>query len=147
MACPFFVPLRRLDQGDHSGPWLNPPRLPLGEAYHGICQALATEPFEPPESAQRELCNCGYARGRCDRFPAGSQADAVRFSVRRDRRARLEIVYILEKNHSPAEHGVFEYLVGEARMIGLPSHLRLEEQARAFLASYLEQGLVLRAKA
>jgi hypothetical protein len=59
--------------------------------------------------------------------------------VRGDGNARLEIVYIFEKNHSPAEHGVFDYVAGEARIIGLPSNSRLEEQARVFLESYLER--------
>lgn len=147
MACPFFVPLRRLDEGPDSGPWLNPPRLPLGEAYRGTCLAQPGEPFEPPESAQRELCNCGYARGRCNRFPAGSRDDAVRFSVRIDMAGIVEVVYVFEKNHSPAEHGAFQYQIREARMIGLPSNLGLEQQARAFLESYLGQRSAMRAKA
>ena len=100
MACPFFVPVRPMDDESGSGdagPWLIPPRLPLGEAFHGFCHATPGTPFEPPETEQRELCNCGYVRGRCGHFPADGAADAVRFSARSKGKARLEIVYILEK--------------------------------------------------
>jgi hypothetical protein len=38
-------------------------------------------------------------------------------------------------------------VVDEARMIELPTDRRLEQQARAFLASHLGQRSVLRAKA
>ena len=58
MACPFFKPARRLDAGG----WDPPPRLPLGDAWAGECTAGCGE--QPVESTQREVCNCGYARGR-----------------------------------------------------------------------------------
>jgi hypothetical protein len=71
----------------------------------------------------RDLCNTGYARGRCDRFPAGAFADAVRFSRTADGR----LIYILEKDHAPVEHGEMD----AARDPREP----LASQARAFLAS------------
>jgi len=100
--------------------WLHAPRLTLIDEYRGICQA--SEPFEPNESAQREICNCGYARGRCERFPSES-ADAVRFSMAPDNR----IIYILERDHMPGAHGV----VSEGEATGL-----LGAQIRAFAHSY-----------
>jgi hypothetical protein len=95
MACPFFKPSRRLD----SGGWDPAPRLPLGDAWGGECTAGCA--WEPPESTQREMCNCGYARGRCDHFPDDGEADAVRFSMAANER----LIYILEKDHAPIEHG------------------------------------------
>ena len=59
---------------------------------------------QPAESTQREVCNCGYARGRCEHFPAGMEADAVRFSMGADGR----LIYIFEKDHAPLEHGVID---------------------------------------
>lgn len=133
MACPFFVPSRRLE---NTG-WVRPPRLPLGDYFGGACYAQPSGVIELPESRQRELCNCGYARGKCDRFPSGSTADAVRFSVTDDTPNRLLMVYVVEKDHAPAKFGTLEYLIAEAHLDGLPISDILVQQARAFLESYL----------
>lgn len=95
MACPLFKPERRLDAGG----WNPAPRLPLGDAWAGECTAGCAE--QPGESTQREVCNCGYARGRCEHFPAGVEADAVRFSIGPGER----LIYIFEKDHAPLEYG------------------------------------------
>jgi hypothetical protein len=95
MACPFFKPARRLDAGG----WDPAPRLPLGDAWGGECTAGCAE--QPAESTQREVCNTGYARGRCAHFPSEIEADAVRFSICADGR----LMYILEKDHAPLEYG------------------------------------------
>ena len=94
MACPYFKPSRRLDAGG----WDPAPRLPLGDAWGGECTAGVA--WEPPEAIQREVCNCGYARGRCEHFPVDERADAVRFSSGAGER----LIYILEKDHAPIEH-------------------------------------------
>ena len=135
MACPFFVPSRRLE----NAAWVIPPRLPLGDPFGGACHAHPADIIEPPESQQREICNCGYARGRCDRFPANDAPDAVRFSVTDDSPARLSVVYVVEKDHTPAEFGTLEYTVADARLAGSPIGDVLAHQARAFLESYLRR--------
>ena len=134
MACPFFLPVRRLG----SGGWNPAPRLPLGEAFGGSCQALAASPFEPPEAIQRDLCNSGYARGRCSHFPDSGAADAVRFSVIGDHDGRVTLVYILEKDHAPTEYRLME----QATSAPEP----LASQARAFVESYLRQRAAGRAE-
>ena len=116
MACPYFQPVARLD----SSAWDPAPRLPLGDAWSGFCLAL-TSSFEPPESIQHELCNCGYARGRCAHFPAESSADAVRFA---HEPGSQKLLYILEKDHAPLAFGEFLESQHGAAMIA---------QARAFL--------------
>ena len=90
-----FKPARKLDAGG----WDPAPRLPLGDAWAGECTAECTE--QPVESMQREVCNSGYARGRCAHFPVGMEADAVRFSMGADGR----LIYIFEKDRAPLEHG------------------------------------------
>lgn len=135
MACPFFAPSRRLEIAG----WVRPPRLPLGDFFSGACHAKAAETVEPPDSHQRDLCNCGYARGRCDRFPGDQAPDAVRFSVTEDTPARLLVVYVVEKDHAPAEFGTLEYAVDEARLDGPAMSDVLVQQARAFLESYLSR--------
>ena len=133
MACPFFVPSHRLENAG----WVRPPRLPLGDPFGGACHARPADIVEPPEAQQRDLCNCGYARGRCDRFPGGSAPDAVRFSVTEDSPARLLVVYVVEKDHAPAAFGTLEYLVSDSHLGGAPISNVLQQQARAFLESYL----------
>ena len=135
MACPFFVPSRRLEIAG----WVRPPRFPLGDPFGGACHARSGDVIEPPEARQRELCNCGYARGRCDRFPGDSAADAVRFSVTDDTATRVSVVYVVEKDHAPAEFGTLEYLVDESRLDGPHISDVLVQQARAFLESYLSR--------
>jgi hypothetical protein len=135
VACPFFVPSRRLEITG----WVRPPRFPLGDPFGGACHAHPADIIEPPEARQRELCNCGYARGRCDRFPDDSAADAVRFSVADDTPARLLVVYVVEKDHAPTEHGKLEYAIDDARLDGPVITDVLVKQARAFLESYLRR--------
>lgn len=98
---------------------------------------MPTDIVEPPEARQRELCNCGYARTRCDRFPGGDAPDAIRFSVTEDTPARLSLVYVIEKNHAPVEHGTLLYKIEGDRLEGQPLSDVLIQQARAFLESYL----------
>ena len=116
--------------------WARAPRMPLGDAYGGHCRACAGEPVRPAETQLRELCNFGYARGRCDRFPAASGADAVRFSITSDDGSRVRMVYVVESEHAPLEHGSLEYLIEERRLEGAGPGL-LSAQAAAFVASYL----------
>jgi hypothetical protein len=118
MACPCFKPLRRLD----SGGWNPAPRLPLGDPWAGMCTAV--DAWEPPESTQRDICNHGYARRRCHRFPETEAADAVRFSMSAGER----LIYILEKDHAPIEHGEINAVVH--------SREPLISLARAFEESY-----------
>ena len=139
MACPFFAP---------SVPLAPPPnsaespmqRMPLGDAYAGICAADPSAPFEPSEPVLRRFCNCGYARGLCSRFPSDHPADAVRFSIFEDQgRADIRIVFIVEQYHSPLDHGPLRYSNGA--WIGDPPSEPLASQARAFIENYLSRKL------
>jgi hypothetical protein len=132
MPCPFFLPVRRLDPGA----WVHPPRLPLGDPYFGECHADPAAPHEPSEAHQRERCNCGYARYGCEHFPEDAAADAVRFSVLLDSGGRIELVYVVEKDYAPAEHGHLVYVADEDRWEGPHTSELLARQARAFLESH-----------
>ena len=129
------MPLTRLDQDR----WIHAPRLPLGHPYSGSCHARPEEPFEPPESSLHDLCNCGYARGRCDRFPPESLADAVRFSVTLVEPDAVGLVYILERDHAPVEHGTLKYATRQSRFVDAPPTAILAAQAQAFLESHAER--------
>jgi hypothetical protein len=111
------MPSVRVDASE----WLHAPRLTLIDEYRGSCHVSVA--FQPEESAQRDVCNCGYAGGRCDRFPEGS-ADAVRFSVIGE-----AILYVFEKDHFPLRHAVAEPGSEVADPV-------LAAQIRAFSESY-----------
>lgn len=98
MACPFFMPVEQVQETG----WIHAPRMPLGGRYRGWCKARPEETFE----AEGDLCNCGYARGLCDRFPRSAEADAVRFSVAAE--GPLKLVYIFERSHTPSSFGVLD---------------------------------------
>jgi hypothetical protein len=123
MACPYFLPKQRIG---HAG-WNPAPRLPLGDAWTGTCQAPPVGPFEPREETVREFCNYGYARGRCPHFPAQSEFDAVRFSSNTTEGHPLRIIYIREKDGAPVEHGEWRDNMDNAI---------LSAQGRAFMECY-----------
>lgn len=87
MACPFFVPIKPADPESRTTS-----RAPLGAVHEGRC--------EHGTGDWHRLCNFGYARRECDRFPSSYAYDAVRFSWRGDR-----LVYVLEANYAPAKFG------------------------------------------
>ena len=131
MACPYFFPVARLE----NGPWIVPPRLPLGDAYAGECRAGASA-FEPDEMHARQVCNSGYGRGCCDRFPETGPTDALRFHVAEDAGALLRIQYVFETAHWPGEHGLLECAADSPEVRGTEDAI-LRRQARAFADSYL----------
>ena len=124
MPCPWFLPVTRFDTDE----WIHAPRLPLGAEFRGVCKARADDPFIPTESEQRELCNCGYARGRCARLPDGS-ADAIRFSAV----SEVQIVWVVERGHAPAEFGTLAYIDGAIIAPSCAAAPLLTEQAAAFV--------------
>ena len=136
MPCPFFLPCRCLDPGA----WVHPPRLPLGDPHAGACHAGPALPHEPPEAHQRELCNYGYARYRCSHFPDDAAADAVRFSIASEAGGRLELIYVIEKDHAPVEHGRLIRLIEEGRWESLHTSELLARQAQAFVESHLRRA-------
>ena len=132
MACPYFYPVERFQERE----WPTPPRLPLGDPYHGMCLVNPTRETRPDMETLRQYCNLGYARGKCPHFPKDSSADAVRFMVARDQDTLLKLQYVVEKDHSPLEHGPLEYsLDGKRFLVGHSSEL-LRRQAQAYAESY-----------
>lgn len=132
MACPYFFPLARFE----SNPWAIPPRLPLGDPYAGECRASG-DTFQPDETRVRQVCNLGYGRACCDRFPQSSEADAVRFHIAQDAGTPIRIQYIFEKDCWPKEYGAFE--CANAAVASGPENEILRKQAGAFLESYLRR--------
>src|SRR5262249_9621337 len=80
MACPYFFPLHPTFEGE--GP--QHAMLPLGGLWSGDCRAAHCGQSQPDEATVRSLCNLGYARGTCSRFPVEDGPDAVRFTISAD---------------------------------------------------------------
>ncbi len=106
-------------------------RAPLGGTYRGDCDAAKV-------ACEARLCNFGYARGLCPHFPQGSVADALRFSVDGASDGLVRLIWILEKEHAPVEHGVLEYSESTREFVDTPGEV-LALQARVFLENYLRR--------
>lgn len=132
MACPYFFPLARIDDRT----WAVLPRLPLGDPHTGECRAHAAA-ITPGETTLRQLCNRGYGRGTCERFPQTAPSDAVRFHVSRHEGSALSIQYVFERDCWPLRYGVLEYTDGT---VGSGQDAILERQAIAFAESYLRRA-------
>jgi hypothetical protein len=141
LACPYFMPLARLENGS----WPHPARLPLGGGWCGHCTAPGHEGELPPQHVLEAFCNLGYASG-CNWAPQEHLWDAVRFAVsapiesavRNEAAARtLLLRYVCERNHAPAEHGDLEFDLARATWIRRHDDARIQKMAECFLETYL----------
>ena len=139
MACPFFMPVERLENGT----WLHAGRLPLGCGWSGHCTAPGHVGETPSHEDLREFCNLGYAEG-CGRLPGERAWDSVRFAARtvtdgNGDRSCIQIRYVCERAHRPADHGMLVFDVAEARWEPTHTDCRVQRMAECFLESYVEK--------
>jgi hypothetical protein len=139
VACPFFMPVEKLQNGN----WLHAGRLPLGCGWSGQCTAPGHEGEVPSQEELREFCNLGYAEG-CGRLPQERAWDSVRFAARTvgsdgGSGERVQVRYVCERGHRPAEHGVLEFEVQQERWVELHRDARVQRMAECFLESYIEK--------
>jgi len=111
--------------------------LPLGDFHRGLCLSTI-EPFTPEGFHVQQLCNLGYARGQCPRFPADADVDAVRFTIARDDGTAIHLRFVLERGHHPHAHGPLEYRRDVGGFAEKPEG-PLAAQATAYIASYLRR--------
>jgi hypothetical protein len=144
MACPFFMPMEKLEDGT----WQHAARLPLGCGWSGHC----TVPGHEDERLQTEElrgCNMGYA-DLCQRRPQERAWDAVRFAVRATAlRAepagsealggRIELQYVCERKHRPAEHGALEFDSVGLKWLRVHGDPRVQKMAECFLQAHLDR--------
>lgn len=135
MACPYFYPVS--PQAAAHGP--QNAMLPLGDAFSGLCRAVPGPGCQTDPAITRPLCNLGYARGLCGRFPEGDGPDAVRFTISADLGPFLRLYYVVERDHHPFAHGRLEYSRDDAAFASPPPGDSLDAQARAYIASYLRR--------
>ena len=147
MACPYFMPVVKLQ----NGAWPHPARLPLGCGWNGHCTAPGHEGEVPPQDVLEAFCNLGYASS-CAWAPPGRAWDAVRFSVsappessRKDKEkpspaaSVLRLVYVCERDHRPVAHGELIFDLTTAAWSCLHEDPRIQKMAECFLDSYLKK--------
>jgi hypothetical protein len=115
--------------------------LPLGGTWTGSCRALPDGACQPDEPSLRSLCNLGYARGACSRFPPGDGPDAVRFTISHDDGATLRIYYVVERDHHPFSYGPLEYSLASGEFTAPPEGEIVGRQAQAYVESYLRRKM------
>lgn len=87
----------------------------------------------------REVCNLGYGRAVCERFPRDSAAsDAIRFHIAKDDGELVKIQYVFERECWPAAHGSIECTVAHGAISTNADEI-LRRQAEAFLESYIRR--------
>ncbi len=114
--------------------------LPLGDAWSGLCHADPDNPWQPGAETLYPLCNIGYARACCPRFPAGDGPDSIRFSVSAAQGALLQLYYVVERDHLPLAHGALEYTTREAGFRPEPPLPAVARLAGAYVSSYLRRS-------
>jgi hypothetical protein len=133
MACPYFYPVTACGRAGENA------LLPLGDCWEGVCHATADTPWQPEEAALRPMCNLGYARGNCSRFPENEGPDAVRFVIADDDGSRVKIYYVVERDHHPFAHGPLHFSRVPGEFDAAPSGEILTRQATAYVESYMRR--------
>jgi hypothetical protein len=114
------------------------PPMPLGDAWSGVCRAAPGGDWLPDPNTLQQLCNFGYARGKCGCVPS-DVPDAVRFGVSHDRDGLIRIYWVMEKDHLPFAHGPLEYSRADAGFLAAHPDARVTQQAQAYVSSYLRR--------
>ena len=132
LACPFFMPQHRFENGS----WQHPSRLPLGSGWIGNCTAPGHEGDLPDLSVLQHGCNLGYATC-CSWRPLDRLWDSVRFQITRSGEQKLLLAYACEREHRPREHGTLEY--DPTSRVWVVSHpdSRVQRMAECHVQSYL----------
>jgi len=149
VACPYFMPVEKMENGN----WPHPSRLPLGCGWKGHCTAPGHEQQVPSQDILEAFCNLGYASS-CSWAPAQRAWDSVRFAViaplLQSVRAKVEITsdeparllrltYVCERDHRPVEHGELEFDVAANSWRKSHPDARIQKMAECFLESYLKK--------
>ena len=145
MACPYFMPVEKFQ----NGAWPHPGRLPLGGGWRGHCTAPGHEGQVPSQSALESFCNLGYASA-CSWSPQERRWDSVRFAVTAPEVVKpktpisltaparvLQLRYVCERNHLPVEHGGLEFDLSKVEWLRRHQDERVQKMAECFLESYL----------
>lgn len=140
MACPFFMPIAKLENGI----WLHAQRLPLGCGWSGHCTAPGHEGDSPSQEELQEFCNLGYANA-CARMPGERAWDSVRFGIKAvcvdgQKKESIHLRYVCERDHHPVEHGVLEFDAACDQWRASHADARVQRMAECYLAAYFDKN-------
>jgi hypothetical protein len=146
LACPYFTPVSKLENGN----WPHPARLPLGCGWSGHCTAAGHEGQIPAQHILEACCNLGYASS-CTWAPLQRAWDAVRFSVSTPNEIGnagqaaspsrvLRLLYVCERDHRPVTHGDLLIDLSNANWLRRHDDARIQKMAECFLDSYLKKA-------
>ena len=133
VACPYFMPERRLESD-----WPFPQRLPLGAGWAGSCNAPGHEGAHPSEEELKAGCNMGYAKA-CHRIPADRQADAVRFALGEERNGVLHVLFVCERAYLPAGNGELLYDKASKHWVQGHDNPCVQRMAECYLQAQMER--------
>ena len=140
MACPYFMPVEKLE----GGTWPHPRRLPLGAGWSGHCTAPGHIGEVPTREILEECCNLGYGNS-CERLPPDRECDAVRFGIGGRSVASksvfsgeisnrtIAILYVCELQHRPKQHGTLEFDPQTMRWLRPHADSCVQRMAECFL--------------
>jgi hypothetical protein len=145
LACPYFMPLEKLEGGN----WQHPARLPLGGGWIGHCTAPGHKGEVPAQNILEAFCNLGYACD-CAWAPRERASDAVRFAVLAPSIANahreneqtmrsIRICFVCERNHRPIKRGDLEFDLQRSVWVQSDADPRIQQMAECFLKSYLSR--------
>jgi len=139
MACPYFMPTERLENGS----WPHPSRLPLAGGWNGHCTAPGHDGETPTQNIVEAFCNLGYADG-CSWAPRARAFDAVRFAVQpqaeKANGARIiQLQYVCERNHRPLEAGILQFDAAQKRWLQAHADRCIQKMAGCFLEAYMKR--------
>lgn len=148
MACPYFMPLAKLENGS----WPHPARLPLGCGWTGHCTAPGHEAQTPAQGVLEAFCNLGYA-SNCGWAPPQPAWDSIRFAVcapnpsnpdkglnTDDPLSRtVSLLYVCERDHRPITHGELMFDLITTTWPRRHADARIQKMAECFLESYLKK--------
>lgn len=138
MACPYFMPVEKLENGT----WPHAARLPLGCGWSGHCTAPEHQGETPSQEQLQQFCNLGYAEA-CGRLPKDREWDSIRFGAKNVRgdgsTGRIQVRYVCERDHRPAGHGTLEFDATEKIWNVRHPDDRLQRMAECFVLSYVEK--------
>ena len=138
MACPFFMPIEKLE----TGAWPHASRLPLAGGWSGHCTAPGHDGEIPALLVLEKSCNLGYSAD-CDWLPRDRRFDAVRFAVSARRKEpstigrTLRVKYVCERGNRPVEHGMLDFDIITSTWTQPHGDARIQKMAECFLSTYL----------
>lgn len=131
MPCPLFEPQKKTELAQSP---LG--RFPLLFEFEGACGSTTPK---GGDQQHLQICNLGYAKGRCSRFPDDFPVSAVRFHVTAKTAQVLSVLVLEEADHWPYFSYPIKFLIAEGRLDPEIEDRCRRAQIFQFCRSFLEK--------